>query len=173
MAKFFFIYSILYNLSFNREDLEDDDAFCFNVEFDDSDEVILGDGSDENHLHVCITSRKLMSNIESKGVHHIDGTYRITIYGFPLIVYGASDQCGKFHPICYMITSHEKQVDFEHFYRGLIELAEVLDLEFEPEFIMQDAQAASRSAALTFFPNVKILMCYFHLKKMLRIIVDI
>ncbi len=27
-----------------------------------------------------------MSNIESKGVHHIDGTHRITIYGFPLIV---------------------------------------------------------------------------------------
>jgi hypothetical protein len=127
--------------------------------------VDLGDGSDEKHLHICMTSRKLMSNIESKGVHHIDGTYRITIYGFPLIVYGVSDQCGVFHPIAYMITSHEKEEDFEHFYKGLIECAESLDLEYDPEFIMQDAQAASRSAVLKLFPNVNILMCYFHVKK--------
>jgi hypothetical protein len=56
-----------------RNDLEDDDAFFFNVKYDEDGEVDLGDGSDEKHLHTCMTSRKLMSNIESKGVHHIDG----------------------------------------------------------------------------------------------------
>ena len=141
-----------------KEDLEDDDAFFFNVQFGDDGEVDLGDGSDEKHLRICMTSRKLMSNIESKGVHHIDGTYRITIYGYPLIVYGVSDQCGLFHPIAYMITSHEKHEDFEYFYKGLIECAESLYLEYDPEYIMQDAQAASRSAVLELFPNE--LFCF-------------
>lgn len=65
-----------------------------------------------------MTSKKLMSSIESRGVHHIDGTYRITIYGFPLVVYGVSDQSGRFHPVAYMITSHETQEDFETFMMG-------------------------------------------------------
>ena len=145
--------------------MEEDDPFFFNVKYDKENKVDIGDGSDENHLHVCMTSRKLMSNIESNGIHHIDGTYRITVYGFPLIVYGVTDQCGQFHPICYMITSHETEDDFDEFYQGLIELAEVMDLSYDPEFIMQDAQTASRTAALKHFHGVKILMCYFHFKK--------
>ncbi len=38
------------------------------------------------------------------------------------------------------------------------ELAAELDIEFEPQFIMQDAC----NAALNVFPNVKVLMCYYH-----------
>jgi hypothetical protein len=147
------------------QDLEDDDPFFFNVKYDSENKIDIGDGSDENHLHICMTSKKLMSNIESEGIHHIDGTYRITIYGFPLIVYGVTDQCGQFHPVCYMITSHETEEDFNVFYEGLIQIADEMDLSYEPEFIMQDAQAAARSAAVNAFPDVKILMCYFHLKK--------
>ena len=40
-----------------------------------------------------MTTRSLMEDIECDGIHHIDGTYRITTNGFPLIVYGISDQC--------------------------------------------------------------------------------
>ncbi len=40
------------------------------------------------------------------------------------------------------------------------ELAAELDIEFEPQFIMQDAC----NAALNVFPNVKVLMCYYHVK---------
>jgi hypothetical protein len=53
-----------------------------------------------------------MSNIEKSGVHHIDGTYKITTYGFPLVIYGVTDICGIFHPIAFMITSHETESDF-------------------------------------------------------------
>ena len=38
---------------------------------------------------------------------HKDGTYKITIYGLPLVVYGVSDQYGQLHPISFMITNHE------------------------------------------------------------------
>ena len=67
-----------------------------------------------------------------------------------------------------MITSHETQDDFEVFYDGLINEAESLDIDFDPEFIMQDACPASKNAVLEFFPNSKFLMCYFHVKKNVR-----
>ena len=35
-------------------------------------------------------------------------------------------------------------------------------------YIMQDACPASREAVFGFFPNVIILMCYFHVKKNVR-----
>jgi hypothetical protein len=109
-----------------------------------------------------------MSYIEHKGIHHIDGTYRITIYGFPLVVYGVSDQTGRFHPVCYMITSHETQEDFEYFFQGINDLCNEMGLEYDPEYIMQDACPASRSAILEFFPDVIVLMCYFHVKKNIK-----
>ena len=59
-----------------------------------------------------------MNNLSFKGVHHIDATYKITTYGFPLIVYGVSDSVGKFHPVSFMISSHETQHDFVVFYEG-------------------------------------------------------
>jgi hypothetical protein len=106
-----------------------------------------------------------MNDIEYDGVHHIDGTYRITTNGFPLIVYGISDQTGQFHPICFMLTSHETESDFSSFYKGLVDLSLELNLTYDPDYIMQDACPASRNAILRYFPEVTVLMCYFHVKK--------
>ena len=89
----------------------------------------------------------------------------ITTHGFPLIVYGLSDQVGRFHPVSFMITSHEAREDFDVFYKGLVELADFFGIEFDPEYIMQDACDASLNAILNFFPEVTPLMCYFHVKK--------
>ena len=138
----------------------------FNVQFDKDKKVELGDGSDENHMNICFTSKKLMSNIEYKGIHHIDGTYRISIYGFPLVVYGVRDQKGRFHPVCYMITSHETYEDFVHFYQGICDLCDLMDIEYDYDYIMQDACPASRSAILEFFPiafaqDFKVGTAYF------------
>ena len=52
-----------------------------------------------------------------------------------------------------MITSNETREDFEQFYSGLKELAIDVDIDFEPEFIMQDAAPASFNAAQIVFPN--------------------
>ena len=106
-----------------------------------------------------------MENLSNNGIHHIDGTYRITTHGFPLIVYGISDQVGRFHPVSFMITSHETKEDFDLFYAGLIELAEIFDIEYDPEYIMQDACDASLNSIKEFFPEVIPLMCFFHVKK--------
>ena len=106
-----------------------------------------------------------MENLSNNGIHHIDGTYRITTHGFPLVVYGLSDQVGRFHPVSFMITSHETIPDFDIFYGGMVDLADLFDIEFDPEYIMQDACDASLNTVKRIFPEVKVLMCYFHVKK--------
>ena len=43
----------------------------------------------------------------------------------------------------------------------MIELADKMDISFEPDYIMQDACQASYNAAIKIF-NANNLMCYFH-----------
>ena len=43
-----------------------------------------------------------------------------------------------------------------------LELAEKLDIEFQPQYIMQDACDASYNASINIFPDCVVLMCYFH-----------
>ena len=79
-----------------------------------------------------------------------------------------TDIRGVFHPIAFMITSHETESDFYNFYQGLIKLANELDLEYNPNYIMQDAWPASLNAANRCFPDCVVLMCYFHVKENIR-----
>jgi hypothetical protein len=60
------------------------------------------------------------------GIHHIDGTYKITSYGYPLINYGVSDKCGQFHPVAFVITSHKTTEDLKLFYEALIDICKTL-----------------------------------------------
>ncbi len=64
------------------------------------DKPIIGYSSKEKPVNIMITSKKLMPNIQYRGIHHIDGTYKITCFGFPLLVYGVSDYSGHLYPVC-------------------------------------------------------------------------
>ena len=135
--------------------------FFVNTKFTSSRKVTIGDGRNNNHLNICLTSKALMKNCELNGVYQIDATYKIIKNRFPLMVFGNTDFQGKFHPICFMVSSHETEEDFFNLYSGLIELADKMGISFEPDYIMQDACQASYNAAIKLF-NADILMCYFH-----------
>ena len=61
-----------------------------------------------------------------------------------------------------MITSHETCEDFKHFLFGLAKVCEELDIEFDPEWTMQDAQLSCKQAVQTVCANTTVLMCFFH-----------
>ena len=65
------------------EDINREEMFCFGGEF--------GDGSEEMHFHMGYASLNLMQRIEQLGELHLDGTYRIIICAFPVIVLGLRD----------------------------------------------------------------------------------
>ena len=113
-----------------------------------------------------MTSKKLMSYCEYKGVVHIDGTYKSIINNFPVVVIGKTDIQGKFFPIAFFITSHETSYDIGFFYKSLKETAKILGTELEPEQIIQDAHKGSWNAADEYF-DCPILMSYFHIKQAL------
>ncbi|CAF0708035.1 unnamed protein product [Brachionus calyciflorus] len=146
------------------DNIDENRPFFFNVDKDKNGEILIGNGSDERHLHICLTSLELLKNLDSNlsGSYHIDGTYKLIRNRFPLLVFGRTDMDGKFHLIALCITSHEKECDFLRFYNGLKNLAEDLGIEFDPGYIVQDACDASYNAAKQLFPDVEILMCYFH-----------
>lgn len=89
----------------------------------------------------------------------------MTSHGYPLVIFGITDIQGKFHPVVFMLTSHEKRIDFHHLYSGLVKIAEEIEINFDPKFIMQDACKASYNAAKAVFgEEITILMCYYHVK---------
>ena len=118
-------------------ELNDDDFFYFNINFDENDQPIIGNGSDNSHLNIMVSSKNLLNNLQCIGVNHLDGTYKITTNGFPLVVYGVSDIQGHFHPICFMLTSHETETDFKYFFDGLIKQAEIMNIEYYPDYIIK------------------------------------
>ncbi len=123
---------------------------------------MIQNGENMKQTHIMLTSKKLMSNCEKKGMFHIDGTYKLVKNHFPVVVLGITDLSGKFHPIAFCITSHEDTICFTEFYSGLLDLAGEMGIDFDPDFIMQDSWDASYVAASKAGLKATILMCYFH-----------
>lgn len=63
-----------------KPELSDDEMFFFGANF--------GDGSDSNHFQLGFTSKALLKRLNYCNVLHMDATYKIVKYCFPLIVYG-------------------------------------------------------------------------------------
>jgi hypothetical protein len=75
---------------------------------------------------------------------------------------------GQFFPIAFSVISHEQEQDFTKFFQTLIAFCLELVKDISPtiKYLMMDACGASFNAAnLSLGPNIKILMCYFHVLK--------
>lgn len=93
---------------------DDDDLFVNKIK------KILGQGSEDDHFHLGFTSKKLLKRMVDhealdKAVFHLDATYKIVRFNYPLIVFGYTDKKHQFFPVSFMFTSHEKQQDYLHF----------------------------------------------------------
>ena len=131
----------------------------------------IGDGTDEDHFHLGFTSLKLLKNINifvNKGCYHIDATYKIVKYSYPLIVFGFSDQQRQFYPLAFMFTSHEQEADYNHFLGNFKRLCNQFDINFQPKFIVSDASKAISNAIKSSLPGCVQLMCWMHLKMNVR-----
>lgn len=128
-----------------------------------------GDGSDEEPFHLGFTTKELLKQIEetcanSKATFHLDCTYKIVRYNYPLIVFGFCDIQHQFFPLAFMYTSHEETSDFEWFFRSFKNLCTKLEIEFDPFYIVTDACKAMAAAIDKELPDTTLIMCYFHVK---------
>ena len=114
----------------------------------------------------------MLSRVEQNGMFHIDGTYKIIKYNFPLIVLGITDMERQFHPIAFMFTSHEQEQDYVHFLGSLLNECKLFGYKFEPKFFDTDSSGAIANAiehhfsnsTSPHFSNCVVIMCYFHLR---------
>ncbi|CAF1111655.1 unnamed protein product [Brachionus calyciflorus] len=139
----------------------------FNVRNSSNGNILINEGSESRHLSLMVTTKKLLTNLDSNlpGCYHIDATYKLVKNGFPLLVFARTDAEHKIHPIAFCLSSHEQEKDFSEFYTGLINLADDLCVELDPEYIVQDACDASYNAAKYAVTQRECLGLYYYLKK--------
>jgi hypothetical protein len=51
----------------------------------------LGTGNDGDHFQIGLTIKTMLSRVELNGMFHLDATYQIVKYNFPLIIFGVTD----------------------------------------------------------------------------------
>ena len=145
-------------LHYNKK-TEFDQLFVFGDE--------IGNGTDENHFHLGFTSLKLLKRIDefnNRGCYHIDATYKIIKYSYPMIVFGFSDIQRQFYPVCFMFTSHEQQEDYDFFFDSFLRLCEKFKVNFKPKYIVGDGSKAIANSVRSHFKDSLYIMCWFHLR---------
>ena len=45
---------------------------------------------------------------------------------------------------------------------------EIMELQWQPSYVMQDAQQSSYNAIKRLFPDIEVLMCYYHVTENIR-----
>ena len=62
-------------------------------------------------------------------------------YNHKIIYKGTVDMCKKFHPLCFMVTKHEKAKDYAHMFSCLqIAVSKHFDFEYEPDTLLGELE---------------------------------
>ncbi|RMZ98258.1 hypothetical protein BpHYR1_009397 [Brachionus plicatilis] len=142
-------------------------SFFFGFKFDEFNEPIVCNVENaDNSIRIGMTSKKLLSFVRDivlrNMIFHLGCTYRLTKNRFPFLVFGFSDLNGQFHPIAFVLISHERSGDFDWFFGALKNVFNSMGILFSPTYMMMDANDASYIAVEKHFPNCIVLMCFFH-----------
>ena len=70
-----------------------------------------------------------------------------------------------YHPVAFMLTSHESHDDYVYFYRSMAMIVAALNIPLTIPYLMQDASKAEYAGIKSVHPNFVLIMCYFHVKE--------
>ena len=111
-----------------QDDIDEADLF-FCLKKSDKNVLFTGEGTDKSHFKARFRSVKLLKKLDNIGMFHVNCTYKIIKYFYPLLALGITDFDHHFHPIAFMVTSHETEEDFKYFFTSLDEIAKELKIE--------------------------------------------
>jgi hypothetical protein len=145
-------------LKYDEERTRNDEMFVFGSD--------LGDVRDDNPFSLAFTSYKLLRTIQeydanNRGVYHLDCTYKIVKYNYPLLVFGFTDLARQFFPVAFMYTSHERESDFDFFFQQFTNICTQFGIDFAPKYMVTDACLASANAIDSRFPDCNRVTCFF------------
>jgi MULE transposase domain len=151
-------------------DVDSSTGFVFGYKKNYEGNPDIGNGSDENPFLLGITSKSLLAKLQMCNEHtlHVDATFKLNVYGYPVIVVGVSDRNRTFHVISFFITSQLKAVNYEESLGSLFDLYDsLIGRPLEICRVMSDADDALFNAfdVLTLkrgMTRPTHLMCFFH-----------
>lgn len=143
----------------------EDEAFCVGFERSDKDQNV------ENWFRVFISTKRLLRLGTLADNIHADGTYKMNIEGFPLLVVGASDVGGRFNLFDLMLSSRETSEDYEFMFRSLRHGVEnIIGGKLQFSVLIADGAMVIHNGASRIFKDIEFttVMCEFHVMKNVR-----
>lgn len=143
---------------------DDNKPFVLDYTFSDADKSDI-------RFDFIVSSRKLLGNAIGKKLIAADTTYKIVWQGFPVSPIGTVDQDRHFHLIGMGVSTNEQEEDFTFFFKTIKrKILEISQVEINPTIILCDAaKAISNAFRATFGDDCLVLMCWFHMKKAIKI----
>lgn len=140
---------------------------------DDPIDLATFDEEDEEYyepwIRFIVSTRRLLSNSAQSKIIHADATQKMIIQRYPVLVFGTTDLDAQqhFHLLGIMVSKYERAEDFAFGFNALNNaIKTVTDTTFKPDFLMADAAGAIHAGAKkSYGENLKILMCYAHVKR--------
>lgn len=120
--------------------------------------------SEEKFFRMIYTTKRLLQYAQGAKSLHVDGTYKIVIQGFPVIVIGFSDLENTFHLSGLGLVSGKGAADYQFMFESLRNgVVEVTDDEMQPDAVVADSAASiSKAVKDTFDGAVTRIHCWAH-----------
>lgn len=122
--------------------------------------------SDQKLFRLFYSTKRLLRTTSQSKVIHVDGTYKLTIQGFPVLVVGVSDYTKHFHLSGMAICTNETAADYSFILRSIrIGIALLYEIEYKPKYLIADADKAITNACNEVFGENDItrINCFAHL----------
>ena len=137
------------------------------------DPILIGENLSSDDFCLVFTSKQLLKNVigqaSSCSTRYLclDATYKLTVIGYPLLVFGTQNNDHKFKLVALTLSRHEREKDFSFALLAIKHaLQEFYNYEWGVDFIMADGSPAIRNAAKEVFGNkYQHGMCSVHMRR--------
>lgn len=121
---------------------------------------------DQKFFRIFYSTKRLLSNALKSKVIHADGTHKIIVQGYPILVIGISDCDKRFHLCGIGITSSERTEDFKFLFESLqIGVINACNEDINPKALVADAAAAITNSFDQAFDDIEHdrVYCFAHM----------
>lgn len=138
---------------------EDDDPFVVNFSCSSPRTP-----DEQKFFRIFYSTKRLLKHVLQSKTIHADGTYKILVQGFPVLVVGISDQDNHFHLGGIAITSSEASDDFKFLFDSLQHgVTSAAGVDLKPDNLVADAAVPiTRGFELAFGQPFKRVNCFTH-----------
>lgn len=139
------------------------------ISWDDAFVVDWSFNKEDLSFAFVVSTKRFLKNTSGQSNLSADGTYKITWQGFPLIVVGTIDREKHFHVTAIVVTSNEREREYEFVFRTIKSGIERETKEiFMPRILLSDYAGAIRNGFFAVFGPSQNVICCVHLFRKLR-----